>query len=186
MTREELEHIIRAAADITNQYEFVIVGSQSILGTKPRPETVFTVSMEADIYPLKAPELANDIDGAIGEGSQFHETYGYYAQGVGPDTALLPSDWMHRVRRVQNGNTNDRVGYCIGVADLFLAKAAAGREKDRDFCKALLVHDYVTLEEVLRLTALMPIDDGGQRRLRATIRRWAAAARDERGAPPEA
>jgi len=27
MTRDELEHIIRASGDITNQYEFVIVGS---------------------------------------------------------------------------------------------------------------------------------------------------------------
>ena len=31
--------------------------------------------------------LADKIDGAIGEGSQFHQTYGYYAQGVGPETA---------------------------------------------------------------------------------------------------
>ena len=69
MTREELEHIIRASGDITDQYEFVIVGSQSILGAVPRPEDVFTVSMEADIYPLQAPELADRIDGAIGEGS---------------------------------------------------------------------------------------------------------------------
>jgi hypothetical protein len=49
VTREELEHIIRASGDITDQYEFVIVGSQSILGAVPRPGDVFTVSMEADI-----------------------------------------------------------------------------------------------------------------------------------------
>lgn len=90
MTREELEHIIRASGEITNQYEFVIVGSQSILGSIPNPEEVFTVSMEADIYPLQLPELADRIDGAIGEGSQFHEQFGYYAQGVGPETAVLP------------------------------------------------------------------------------------------------
>jgi hypothetical protein len=35
MTREELEHIIRASADVTGQYEFIIVGSQSILGQVP-------------------------------------------------------------------------------------------------------------------------------------------------------
>ena len=58
MTREELEHIIRASGDITDQYEFVIVGSQSILGAVPRPEDVFTVSMEADIYPLQAVIIA--------------------------------------------------------------------------------------------------------------------------------
>lgn len=137
MTREELEHIIRASGAITDQYEFVIVGSQSILGSVPRPEAVFTVSMEADIYPLQAPELADRIDGAIGEGSQFHQTYGYYAQGVGPETASLPSDWMQRVHRIQNSNTQDRVGYCLDLVDLLLSKAAAGRQKDRDFCMAL-------------------------------------------------
>jgi hypothetical protein len=94
MTREELEHIIRASADVTDQYEFIIVGSQSILGPVPNPPEVFTMSAEADIYPLQAPELADRIDGAIGEGSQFHQTYGYYAQGVGPETAVLPRGWI--------------------------------------------------------------------------------------------
>lgn len=71
MTREELEHIIRASGDITNQYEFVIIGSQSILGPIPNPPKVFSVSMEADIYPLNDPTLAEKIEGAIGEGSHF-------------------------------------------------------------------------------------------------------------------
>lgn len=110
MTREELEHIIRASGDITDQYEFVIVGSQSMLGSVPNPEKVFTVSMEADIYPLQAPELADRIDGAIGEGSPFHQKFGYYAQGVAPGTAMLPKDWMQRVHRVQNDRTQGRVG----------------------------------------------------------------------------
>ena len=178
MTRDELEHIIRASGDITDQYEFVIVGSQSMLGPVPRPEDVFTVSMEADIYPLQAPELADKIDGAIGEGSQFHQTYGYYAEGVGPETAILPSNWMQRVHRVQNGNTKDRVGYCLDPVDLFLSKAAAGREKDRDFCMALFEHGYVAPARVLELVPLMPLDDKQQRTLRATIRRWAKAVRE--------
>ena len=71
MTREELEHIIRASADVTDQYEFVIVGSQSILGPVPHPEDVFTMSTEADIYPLHAPELAEKIEGALGCGVAF-------------------------------------------------------------------------------------------------------------------
>jgi hypothetical protein len=178
MKREQLEHIIRASGDITDQYEFVIVGSQSMLGPVPNPEKVFTVSMEADIYPLQAPELATQIDGGIGEGSQFHQTYGYYAQGVGPETATLPKDWMQRVHRVQNGNTKDRVGYCLDLVDLFLAKATAGREKDREFCKSLFEYGYVTPAEALRIVPTMPIDDQAQRTLRATIRRWAQAVRD--------
>lgn len=185
MTREELEHIIRASGDITGQYEFVIVGSQSILGSVPKPEEVFTVSMEADIYPLQAPELADKIDGAIGEGSRFHQKFGYYAQGVASGTATLPKDWMQRVRRVQNGNTQDRVGYCLGVLDLFLSKAAAGREKDREFCMALFAHGYVTPAQVLKMVPTMPVDDKAQRTLRATIRRWAKAVRDAGHDVPE-
>lgn len=178
MTREELEHVIRASGDVTNQYEFVIVGSQSMLGPVPNPEEVFTVSMEVDIYPLQAPELADKIDGAIGEGSQFHRSFGYYAQGVGPKTATLPKDWTQRLHRVQNSNTNGRVGYCLDVLDLFLAKAAAGREKDREFCMALFEYGYVTLAQALTMVPTMPIDEKEQRTLRATIRRWAKAVRD--------
>lgn len=185
MTRDDLEHIIRASGDITNQYEFVIVGSQSMLGSVPNPEEVFTVSMEADIYPLQAPELSDQIEGAIGEGSMFHHTYGYYAQGVGPETAILPKDWMRRAHRIQNGNTKDLVGYCLDVQDLFLAKTAAGREKDREFCMALLEYGYVSPAQVLSLVPTMPIDEKVQRTLRATIRRWAKALRDAGHNVPE-
>lgn len=147
-----------------------------MLGSVPFPEEVFTVSVEADIYPLRAPELADKIDGAIGESSQFHETYGYYAQGVGPNTALLPRDWWNRVHRVQNDNTNGRVGYCLDLLDLFLSKVAAGREKDREFCTALLEYSYVALDQALELVPTMPLDAKEQRRIRAAIHRWAKAA----------
>jgi hypothetical protein len=133
---------------------------------------------EADIYPLHAPDLADQIDGALGEGSRFHETYGYYAQGVGPETATLPAGWMGRVHRVQNAATNDRVGYCLDVVDLFLSKAAAARDKDREFCMALLQHGHVKPAQVLSLVDAMPLDDAQQRRLRATIRRWVKTLRD--------
>ena len=178
MTREGLEQVIRASADVTGQYEFVIVGSQSILGSVPNPEDVFTMSAEADIYPLQAPEMAEKIDGALGEGSQFHQTYGYYAQGVGPETAILPAGWMNRVHRVQNEATNSRVGYCLDVVDLFMSKAAAGRDKDREFCMALLEHAHVKPSRVLDLVPLMPLDERRQRTLRATIRRWVKVLRD--------
>ncbi|WP_369798997.1 hypothetical protein [Caenimonas sp. SL110] len=67
MNREALEHLIRAAAEVTNEYEFVIVGSQSILGPIPNPPRELTMSMEADIYPMNAEEKSDKIDGALGE-----------------------------------------------------------------------------------------------------------------------
>ena len=58
MSRAELEHIIRTSGDITDQYEFIVIGSHSMLGSVPNRHAESTVSMEADIYPLQAPELA--------------------------------------------------------------------------------------------------------------------------------
>lgn len=174
MTREELEHLIRACGNITHQYEFVILGSQSILGAIPNPPAFFTMSAEADIYPLEAPELADQIDGAIGEGSDFHDARGFYAQGVGPETATLPDGWMERVHRIQNANTDLRVGLCLSVVDLFMSKAWAGRDKDRAFCIGLLRHAFVSLDDALALVPRMPLDAAQQQTLSRRIRRWAA------------
>jgi len=178
MKREHLEHIIRARAVVTGQYDFMILGSQAILGTDPNPPEVFTVSMEADIYPIDAPHLADQIEGSIGEFSDFHNTNGYYAEGIDPAVAILPGDWMTRVNKIQNENTNGYAGYCLDVLDLFLAKAAAGREKDREFCTALIQHGYVTVEAALTKIPLMPLDQGeglklSAKMLNARIRRWA-------------
>ncbi len=174
MTREELEHIIRASGNITEQYEFVILGSQSILGAIPNPPEFFTMSAEADIYPLDAPELADQIDGAIGEGSAFHDANGFYAQGVGPETATLPDGWIDRVHRIQNANTGLRIGLCLSVVDLFMSKAWAGRDKDREFCIGLLRHALVKLEDALAMVHRMPLDESQHRTLTRRIKRWAA------------
>jgi hypothetical protein len=172
MTRDQLEHLIRAAAEITDEYEFVVVGSQSILGPIPNPPPELTMSMEADIYPMNAEAKADEIDGALGEGSQFHETFGYYAQGVDSTTACLPQGWKDRLQRVQSPATNGRVGFCLGVIDLFMAKTAANREKDREFNIALMRYGYVAPQTAIDMVALMPVDDGAKKAMRARIRRW--------------
>ena len=166
MERDELEHLIRAAGDVTHEYDFVIIGSQSILGAIPNPPRELKLSMEADIYPLNAPEKADLIDGALGEGSRFHDTYRYYAQGVGPETPTLPSGWESRLHRVQSVNTNLKVGHCLDVLDLFMAKTAANRDKDREFNMGLLRHGFVKLELAIAMVAHMPLDDRAKRDMR--------------------
>jgi hypothetical protein len=98
--REDFEHVIAAAANVTGEDEFVVIGSQAVLGSFPAaPETMLR-SMEADVYPPHRPEKADDIDGALGDGSQFEATFGYYAHGVGPETAKAPAGWQERLVRV--------------------------------------------------------------------------------------
>ena len=172
MNREDLEHLIRAAATVTNEYEFVILGSQSILGPIPNPPAELKMSAEADMYPLNAEEKSIEIEGSLGEGSPFHETFGYYAQGVGSNTAVLPNGWKNRLQRVQNQATDGKVGYCLDVLDLFMAKAAANREKDREFNIALLRYGFVSAEKAVDMVDFMPVDNARKRDMRARIRRW--------------
>jgi hypothetical protein len=137
MKRSELEHLIRAAGSIADDTEIVVIGSQAILGQFPEAPAKLLVSAEADLFPLNRPELADLIDGSIGEGSPFHELFGYYAQGVSERTATLPSGWRSRLVRVSNPNTRGIVGLCLEVHDLAISKYIAGREKDLEFTREL-------------------------------------------------
>jgi len=150
MRRSELEHVIRAAAAITNEYEIMVVGSQSILGAVPEPPASLVESMEADVYPLHRPDLSDLIDGAIGEGSPFHDRFGYYAQGVGPETAILPAGWEGRLVRIQNPNTDLKIGFCLDPHDLAASKLAAGRDKDWPFVDEMLKAGIVNVAELKR------------------------------------
>jgi hypothetical protein len=67
MKRQELEHIVRAAAGITGEKEFIVLGSQSILGKFLDAPHSLRHSMEVDIYPREHPELAELINGCLGE-----------------------------------------------------------------------------------------------------------------------
>jgi hypothetical protein len=148
MNRLQLEHIIRAAAGITGVTDIVIIGSQAVLGQFPESPAELLVSMEADVFTLRNATDADLIEGSIGEGSPFHQTFGYYAHGVGEDTAILPSGWKDRLVAVRNANTGSGCGWCLEVHDLAVAKLAAGREKDVSFVAILLEHRIVNVSAI--------------------------------------
>lgn len=159
MKRSQLEHIIRASADIADDDEIVVVGSQSILGQFPSAPDDLLVSVEADVYPRNHPERWELIDGSIGELSPFHETFGYYAQGVDPGTAVLPSGWEERVFILSNANTRGAKGLCIDVHDLAISKYAAARPKDYDYIRTAIRHgmlDEQTLRQRLEAAHVSP------------------------------
>jgi hypothetical protein len=175
MNRMQLEHIIRVASQISDDREIVVVGSSAILALDARLPPIAFRTHDADIYPLNHPERAEDIDGAIGELSQFHQTYGYYAQGVGPETAILPEGWKDRVKRLAIAGT-DATALCIDVHDLVLSKYVAGRAKDIDFIRAIMRAGFVVKKKLRRLLKLMPIDDDHKMRIADHIKHDFASA----------
>jgi hypothetical protein len=137
VNRQQLEHIIRAAAANADATEVVVIGSQAILATYPDAPAELLVSAEADVFPRGRPADSILIDGAIGERSIFHLTFGYYAHGVDERTAVLPRGWDDRLVPIRNENTRGATGWCLEVHDLAVSKLAAGREKDLAYVETL-------------------------------------------------
>ncbi len=157
MRRRELEHIIRAAAEVAGDPEIVVVGSQAILGQFPEAPEPLLVSREADVFPRNHPERADLIDGALGDGSPFDVAFDYYAHGVGPETAKAPSGWEDRLVRLSNENTGGAIGWCLEVHDLVLAKCVAGRERDWKFVETALAHGLAEPDELSRRADDLPV-----------------------------
>ena len=94
------------------------------------------------MYPLADPDQADYIDGALGDGSWFERTNGYFAHAVAPTTAKAPAGWRDRLVQVNvepaipgRGNL---VAYCMERHDMVLAKLVRGDERDFDYAKAAM------------------------------------------------
>jgi hypothetical protein len=172
VTREQLEHVLRAASHIVHDPEVLVIGSQSVLGAIPedRLPLAATASMEVDIAFFDDPDdrKADQVDGAIGELSPFHEMNGYYAQGVSLSTAVLPSGWRDRLVVVETASTAPGRGYLLEPHDCVVSKLVAGREKDYAFAFALLEAKLISPDVLAERTETVDVPDA----LRQRIRDW--------------
>lgn len=171
MRREQLEHAIRAACQIIEMPEVIVVGSQAILGTYSEdvlPEEA-TMSMEIDVMPIAEDndvviELGDRIEGVAGELSPFESTHGFSIDGVDMSTSALAAGWGDRLVKVQNINTAPPsgepqfTGWCLERHDLCAAKLCAYREKDQNFVGALLDAELIDSEVLTERLSHMPDD----------------------------
>jgi hypothetical protein len=160
MRRDQFEHVIAAAAEVSGEREIVVIGSQAILGNVDEPPESMLFSMEADVYPRGDPAKAIEIDGSLGDGSHFQSQFGYYAHGVGPETAVAPAGWEDRLVRVdippRPGQADRAIALCLEIHDLVLAKCAAGRDRDWRFARDALAAELVQVEELRRRLEDLP------------------------------
>jgi hypothetical protein len=105
-TLEDLERTVRAIATEFKTDRIFIIGSQGILLAWPSAHALMRTSPEIDAYPGNArdwerrekqkhpdefPEASEHIDALFGSGSQFHQTHGFFIDGVDENTAMLPA-----------------------------------------------------------------------------------------------
>ena len=163
MRRDKLDHVLRAAASVTGHDVFVLIGSAALLARfkGPTPASMLGTP-EVDVYAFDADsveELSAMIEGSLGQDLPFHTTYGFFADGVSPQTAKMPSDWMDRAIRYSSPACPGVTAIVPEENDLALAKLVAWRQKDIDWLRAGVRHHILSLNEMeLRLDRMPPWD----------------------------
>lgn len=168
MKKQQVDHVLRAAGRITGEKQFIIIGSQSLHGKHPDVADQILTSFEVDLIALKRIERAEWLN-VIGVDSQFHETYGYYADPVDASTATLPKGWKGRLVNLPQGDTDGVRGLCLDPHDLAIAKYAAFREKDLVFTRELARRAITSRERLLELLDRTDVADPLRERIRARI-----------------
>lgn len=172
-TVDDLERAVRALATHFKCDTTVIVGSQAILVGWPDAPILFRTSPEIDAYPGNAREWealrradGDDVEASeeiyvrFGQGLPFHNTHGFYIDGVDEDTARLPPGWKSRA--VMREVVVDGVTVCAiasAMTDLIVSKLLAFRDKDKDFVRAYHRVRHLDRSHVKRLLTDMMVPE---------------------------
>lgn len=189
MNRSEFELLLREAGALCRESDFIVFGSQAVLGWLEKPPRSLLVSFEADLYPRNHPAAAVLIRPRLGLNSPFYRKHGFYADSVTPELATFPDGWTDRLIPFSNKNTGGVTAWCVEIHDITVSKLAAGRPKDARYILALLRHELITVKTLRTRIDLLP-SESDQRRLHAAFdellkqfRRGKKAATTQRAKP---
>jgi hypothetical protein len=152
LNSKQLDHVLRAAAAITGEKLFVVLGSQAMLLQFPRLPEELTQPVDVDVYPKSRPKLAEVIAGAIGKDSPFHSIFGYYAHCFGPKKAGLPKDWESRAISYAIAGT-EAAAIAPDIHDLAVAMLMAGGRREMDWLQFAI---ETALLDAARAASLLP------------------------------
>lgn len=139
LRRDQVAHLVRAAAAITTENTFVLIGTGAVIAQLKTVPPGLAATRRVDLYapgtadPVVASRL---IDGTIGEGTAFDRFFGYHARVVEQDAAILPYDWRLRARPVSLRAAPGTTCVCPDLGDVALDKLCAWTENDRRWLEA--------------------------------------------------
>ena len=139
----------RAVCSISRHFNtetIFIIGSQSILLKYPDAPALMRTSGEIDAYPGNAEEweadhadaiASEEINALFGIGSAFHQSFGFYIDGVDKNTAKFPTGWEERSTEkvFVDGDKKIRV-VAPSLEDLIVSKLHRLDPKDKEFVDA--------------------------------------------------
>ena len=138
MNRHKLMHILRAIASITEEKNYVLIGSATVLLSAKNIPSQMLNTNEIDVYSpdSKDEEEFSFMVESIGKGSHFDNTFGYFGDGVSSKTAIMPADWQTRSRKIEEASLPGITVTVPDINDIALAKMCAWRDKDQEWLMA--------------------------------------------------
>jgi Nucleotidyltransferase of unknown function (DUF6036) len=177
MKKQQVDHALRAAGNVTGEKQFIIIGSQALHGKYPDVADEILTSFEVDLIATKNTDRTEWLN-VIGIESPFHETFGYYVDPVDGKTPILPKGWKGRLVSLPPGDTAGVKGLCLEPHDLAIAKYAASREKDLIFTRELARRGITSEERLLALLDQTSVDEAVRDRMHDHITADFAAVRE--------
>jgi hypothetical protein len=132
----DLQKLFERAKDLTNHAEFVVVGSNCVLGV-PRDRELprrMTMSNDVDAYTRNDPGRIFDLEAELGQGSPFELENGYYLDPISPSLPTLPDGWESRLFHVKFDS--GLVLYFLDPNDAAVSKYARSEPRDREWLQA--------------------------------------------------
>lgn len=149
LTLAELHDALDRCRKLTGIVDFIVVGSQAILGSFEDAPSKLRTSQDVDLFPRSGAtaEINRRILGAVGPESDFETEHGFYIEAVGDWTVAtsLPG-WRDRLVRVDA--PGGAVGWCLSPLDIAYNKAEAGRVKDIAYLAELFRSEIVRPSEI--------------------------------------
>lgn len=129
MKLAQLFKLFDAARLACQHSEYVVIGSNSVLGLEPDaslPDDM-TMSIDVDAYTRADPGRIFELKDALGEESPFRRAEGYYLDPVSPAVATLPQGWEARLIRHEHDGL--RI-FFLDPNDAAISKYARGEPRD--------------------------------------------------------
>jgi hypothetical protein len=155
----------------------VVIGSLSVLGHTGDVPATMAMSIDVNTWRKSDPARVFDLAPALGQGSRFEATYGYYLDPVSPRIATLPTGWETRLIRIEL--EPGLAVWFLEPNDAAVSKYARLETRDREWIRSGLSAGILSASIIAsRFSHTNFLDD--QESARAT----AALSEDRRLGPP--
>ena len=155
MEYEQLTKLIKNVVEITNQKNIMLFGSQVLYSKfKTIENENILKSYEADftLYKYKNRQELEDfvdlVDGSIGELSLYHNTNGFYAEGVSNFNDSFPKNYKNRLMNFQYSNNPNDIVQFMNIKDVSIMKLRRMSPKDHAFLEFCIENDLFKLEDI--------------------------------------